>query len=157
MRLAALGLVLAATLATAAPVDVGTALAGFTLDDQHGVPGTVDGRTRIVLFTREMKGGDVAKAALAGADQSFLDARGLVYVADVSRMPAVVLRLFALPRLRERPYRMLLDRDGTQTRELPSPEGHATVLFLTELRVTRIADYGSAAELRAALESAPGR
>jgi hypothetical protein len=157
VRLAALGLVLATTLATAAPVDVGTALAGFTLDDQHGVPGTVDARTRIVLFTREMKGGDVAKAALAGADQSFLDARGLVYVADVSRMPAVVLRLFALPRMRERPYRMLLDRDGTQTRDLPATEGRATVLFLTELRVTRVADYGSAAELRAALESAPGR
>jgi hypothetical protein len=146
---------LAAAAAGAEPLAVGSALAAFEIDDQHGVTHRVDESVRILLFTREMKGGDVVKETLAETDASLLAERGAVYVADISGMPGLVARLFAIPRMRERPYPMLLDRDGELSRDFPSVEGQATVLFLEKLRVTKVEHFGSAQELRSALAPPP--
>jgi hypothetical protein len=147
--------VLAAAAAGAEPLAVGSTIAAFEIDDQHGVTRRVDESVRILLFTREMGGGDVVKAALAEADASLLTERGAVYVADISGMPGLVARLFAIPRMRERPYPMLLDRDGALSRDFPSRKGQATLFFLEKLRVTKLEHFGSAQELRNALALPP--
>jgi hypothetical protein len=53
-----------------------------------------------------------------------------------------VRRLIALPRMRGRPYPVLLDEQGTATAALPAQEGKATVLWLEALRPVR-ADFAS--------------
>jgi hypothetical protein len=112
----------------------------------------VGARVRRLLVTRDMKAGDIVKETLADAGAGHLDDRAAVYVADVSRMPALVTRLFALPKLRRRPYRMLLDRDGETMARFPSEEGRVTVLHLDAGRITRVVHAATVAELRAALE-----
>ena len=104
-----------------------------------------------------MDGGGVVKQGLAAADQAFLEAHDAAYVADVSGMPSLALRLFALPSLRKRPYRILLDRDGAATRTLPHGAGAVTVLRLDRLRVTGVSHPAHADDLRAALEAAAAR
>jgi len=146
---------LVVTRATAGPVAVGSTLAGFTAEDQHGAPATVDASVRLLVVSRDMDGGDVVKQALAGTSQTFLDERRVVYVADISGMPAMISKLFALPKMRERPYRVLLDRDGSLTRDLPREKGRATVVYIDALRVTRIDEVGSADELRSTLDQLP--
>jgi hypothetical protein len=141
--------------AMAATLTVGDAIGPLALADQHGRPGAVDDATRLVLFSRDMAAGEVAKQALAGTDQTFLDARRAVYVADVSAMPRLVMRLFALPKLRDRPYRMLLDRDGSTARDVPAVAGRPTLLVLERRRILRVVQPATASELRAALDAAP--
>jgi hypothetical protein len=102
-----------------------------------------------------MEAGDVVKKALAGRDQAFLDEHGVVYVANISGMPAVITRLFALPRMRERPYRMLLDRDGNATKDIPAVPGRPTVLTLVRGQVVRVSQPGDPGALAA--EIAPPR
>jgi hypothetical protein len=102
-----------------------------------------------------MDGGGQVKEAFATVDQAWLDARGVAYVADISGMPALVSRLMAVPRMRSRPYRVLLDRDGTRTRDLPREKGRATVLWLDDLTVRAMDHPQTAAALRASLEQ-PG-
>jgi hypothetical protein len=144
-------LVLAAP-AVAEPLGAGSSLAPFSLEDQHGVPGEVDSSLRALLFTRDMGGGDVAKAALAQGGAERLARASAVYVADVHRMPGIIRRAIAEPRLRRRPYRMLLDREGEATRDLPAREGEATLLVLDALRVVQVEHYRDPAALAAALE-----
>jgi hypothetical protein len=144
-------------LAAAQILAVGSTLATRSLEDQHGSAAAIDARTRILVVSRDMKGGDVVKETLAGKEQSFLDARGAVYVADVSRMPSMITSMVALPRMRKRPYRVLVDREGALAREIPALEGTPTVVRLDDLRVTEIAHPASAAELTALLETAPTR
>lgn len=147
MRGVLLGLLLLGTLVHAAPLAVGDPLPPLTLEDQHGRPGST-GDARVVVVSRDMEAGDVVKKALAGRDQGFLDEHGVVYVANISGMPAVITRLFALPRMRERPYRMLLDRDGNATKEIPAVTGRPTVLAIANGRVARVsqpADPGALA------------
>lgn len=120
------------------PWSVGERIEAFSLEDQHGTTRRVDEETRLVLFSRDMDGGGILERALREAPEGFLQSRGAVYVADLHRMPALVTRLVALPRLRRRPYPMLLDREGATTARLPGAEGRATLIFLEDLRVTRV-------------------
>jgi hypothetical protein len=144
-------LALAAGVARAEPYAVGARLEPIQLADQHDQPRSVDATRRALLFTRDMDAGDVLKQALASDGPALLDAAGAVYVADLSGMPALVLRLFALRKLRERPYPMLLDRDGASTARLPAQAGKVSLLVLDALRVKEIRYLASPQEIRAAL------
>lgn len=159
MRAILLFALLSAGTATAqGPSVVPDRLAAFELPDQHGVPRRVDEGVRVLLLSRDMDAGAVVRGALeAQGEQAggFLAERGAAYVADVSRMPGVVRSLFALPRMRSRPYPVLLDTTGDVTRSLPSEEGRATVIRLEALRPVRVEFVGSTEELLAELGPAP--
>jgi hypothetical protein len=148
-------LVLAAGVVRAEPLAVGATLPPLVGEDQHGAPAKVDDSVRLLLVSHDMDGGDVVKAALATANQEFLDRHHAVYVADIAGMPAMISKLFALPKMRQRPYRIVLDRDGSSTRDLPREKGHVTVVALDRLRITRIEQVASADALRATLDQAP--
>jgi hypothetical protein len=135
---------------------VGDAIEPFTLEDQHGKSRTVDASVKVILFSRDMEGGDILKQGLADVDPEYLNAKQAVYVADISRMPGVIASLFAIPAMRDRPYSMLLDRDGKTTARLPGAEGQATLVFLDRLSVGRIVHVAEATAVRRELESAAG-
>jgi hypothetical protein len=142
---------LAAAPPSAEPVAVGETLEAIELTDQHGELRRVDASQRTVVFTRDMEAGDVLKQALATDGAALLERAGAAYVADVSGMPALVLRMFALRKLRQRPYPMLLDRDGTKTARLPAQPGKVSLIVLDALRVKDVRFLASAGEVRAAL------
>ena len=134
----------------------GDRLVPFTLEDQHGEPGSVDDQVRVVLFAADMDGGDLVNAALeADASLHDLAALGAVFVSDIHRMPALITRMFALPSMRRRPYRMLLDREPGPTVRLPREEGRVTILQLDALTVESISYAADAAAVAAALRPEP--
>ena len=137
--------------AMAETITVGAALAPRTLEDQHGKPHELDASVRRVVFTRDMDAGDQVKEALETTSGEELAERGIAYLADISGMPRLVARLFALPAMRRRAYAMWLDRDGKATADLPSEPGKVTVLHLQGLLVEEIAFVESAQEVRDAL------
>jgi hypothetical protein len=83
-----------------------------------------------------------------------LAARGAVFVSDIHRMPALITRLFALPSMRRRPYRMLLDREeaGPSAR-IPREEGKVTLLELDALEIRSISFLDSADAVARALRA----
>jgi hypothetical protein len=135
----------------AEPYAVGATLEPLELADQHGQLRRVDATRRVLLFTRDMDAGEILKQALADDGAALLDRAGAVYVADVSGMPALVLRMFALRKMKERPYPMLLDRDGKKTARLPAQAGKISFLRLDSLRIAELRQLASADEVRAAL------
>lgn len=147
-----LALAFSATAASAEPYAAGEWLEAFTLDDQHGVAHSVDGEVALLLFSRDMEGGDLIKEALSDATADTLSTRRAVYIAEISRMPGMIAKLFALPSMRKRPYPMLLDRDGVTTARLPSAESRATLIFLKDLEITSVRHAETAAEVADALE-----
>jgi hypothetical protein len=151
---AALVLAAAAGRADELPVQAGDRLEPFELADQHGQPGRVDESVRVLLFTADMDAGDVVKGALE-ADPALQDlaAHGAVWVSDIHRMPAVVTRLFALPSMRRRPYRMLLDRGPGPSARIPREEGKVSVLVLDALAVQSIAFADQPDAIAAALRA----
>ncbi len=150
LHLALLGLLV--PLAAGADVySVGSEIAPFSIEDQHGQSHQLDASVEAVLFSRDMKGGDLIKAALADVSPSFLEQHHAVYLADISGMPGLIARMFAIPKMRKRPYPMLLDRDGSLSEKFPDVEGKATVVSLAKLRVTAIQHFTTADDLMRAL------
>jgi hypothetical protein len=121
-----------------APWQPGDRIEAFELADAHGAPGRVDERVRLVLFTADMDGGKLVQQALADPALQDLATHGAVYVADVSRMPALVTRLFARPSMRRRPYRTLLDPGPGPTVRMPREPGKVTLLALDALSVRSV-------------------
>ena len=152
---AALLVLVTAAVAAAATLAVGDALPAITLADQHDVSGTIGPEVRIVVLTRDMAAGDVVKDGFAGMDQAALDLRGAVYVADIDGMPSMIASMFAIPKMRDRSYRILLDRDGAATRDVPYAEGRPTVLFVESGKITRVAQPANGDELRQLLQPQP--
>jgi hypothetical protein len=139
-----------------AVIGVGAALPAVTLDDQHGETHAIDASLRAILFSRDMDGGGVIRAlldpeALGEPATAFLDRHGAVCVADVHRMPGLIRRAIAKPRMRKRPYPLLLDEKGDPTSAWPSQEGHATLIRLDGLRVVEVLHTRLPAKLREAL------
>ncbi|MFQ5514561.1 MAG: FAD/FMN-containing dehydrogenase [Myxococcota bacterium] len=130
----------------------GSLLEPFTLRDQHGLLHEVDESVHAILFSREMEGGKIIKQTLSEDGAALLERARAVYVSDISGMPALIRKIFALPRMRRRPYPMLLDTDGSVTERFPASKGHATLLVLDKLHIEKIAHLDSPAALTAELE-----
>jgi len=144
-------LAIAASTASAEPYRVGDTLEGFSLEDQHGEVRSLEDTVEVVLFSRDMEGGDLLKSALAELEPGTLAARNALYVSDISGMPSLISRLFAIPNMRKRPYSMALDRDGATTERLPDEPGKATLIFCEQRTITRIEHADSAASVRGLL------
>lgn len=133
-------------------VEVGERVAPWTLLDQFDQAYTLDGQAQILLVARSMDAAKLVDAALQGAPKGYLEARHGVFVADIQRMPRLVAKLFAVPAMQSYNYRVMLDRDARIAPRYPAPVDKVLWLQLDNGKLTARHEYGSAAELREALE-----
>lgn len=145
-----LGLALLVTGAQA--LETGERLAPWTLSDQFEQAYTLDDDLRILLVARSMDAAKLLDAALEGQAKGYLEARQALFVADISRMPGLIGKLFAIPAMRDYSYRVLLDREAQVVPQYAAPEQGVLWLQLERgvLRERRV--FTDAAALRAALE-----
>ncbi len=149
----AVALLLLCLLSTAVlALEPGERLASWTLLDQQDAPFTLNDQTRILLVARDMDGAKLVNAALEGQPKGYLEQRQAVFLADISRMPGVIASLFALPKMREYNYRVLLDRDARIAPRYPAGEGEVLWLQLDGLQLVAQQVFTRADDLRQALE-----
>ncbi|QSL94801.1 FAD/FMN-containing dehydrogenase [Ectopseudomonas toyotomiensis] len=134
-------------------LEPGERLAPWTLLDQHDVPYTLNDETRILLVARDMDGAKLVNAALEGKPKGYLDERQAVFLADISRMPRIIATLFALPKMRDYNYRILLDRDARIAPRYPAGEGEVLWLQLDGLQIVSQQVFTHTDDLRQALEA----
>ena len=140
--------------ASAMALEKGERLLPWTLLDQFDKAYTLDQQARILLVARNMTGAKLLKAALEGKPKGFLDARQAVFVADVSRMPAVISTLFAVPAMRDYNYRVLLDSQSRVASRYPAAEDQVLWLDLERGVLRDSRTFTDAQALRQALEQA---
>ena len=133
-------------------LEPGERLASWTLLDQHDAPYTLNDETRILLVARDMDGAKLVNAALQGKPKGYLDEHQAVFLADISRMPSVIATLFALPKMRDYNYRILLDRDARIAPRYQAGEGQVLWLQLDGLQIVAQQVFTRADDLRQALK-----
>ncbi|MBF8160409.1 FAD/FMN-containing dehydrogenase [Ectopseudomonas hydrolytica] len=149
----AAALLLLCLLSTAAlALEPGERLAPWTLLDQHDEPYTLNDETRILLVARDMAGAKLVDAALQGKPRGYLEQRQAIFLADISRMPGVIANLFALPKMRDYNYRILLDRDARIAPRYPAGEGEVLWLQLEDGRLVEQRVFGEVGELKSTLD-----
>ena len=133
-------------------VGIGKRIPAFTLKDQHGKEGAVNGQVRLVLFCRERKGSDIVGEALQGTSASYLSQHQAVFVADTSGMPRLIAKFAALPALRKKPFRVFLDPGPSVTKNFPSAKDEVTLLFLKNLTIYAVKFVDNPVDVRKAIE-----
>jgi len=133
-------------------VEIGERVAPWTLLDQFDQAYTLDDQAQILLVARGMDAAKLVDAALQGQPKGYLEARHGVFVADIQRMPRLVAKLFAVPAMQSYSYRVMLDRDARIAPRYPAPVDKVLWLQLDNGKLTARHEYGSAVELREALE-----
>ncbi|WP_447755929.1 FAD/FMN-containing dehydrogenase [Pseudomonas nicosulfuronedens] len=125
---------------------------GWTLLDQFDKPYTATVNLKVLLVAHDMAGSKLVKAALADRPEGYLEARNAAFVADVSRMPAAISKMFAIPAMRDYAYRVLLDREPRVANRFPAQADAVTWLQLEQGKVVATRQFDSSAALRQALE-----
>ncbi|MFH6599690.1 FAD/FMN-containing dehydrogenase [Ectopseudomonas khazarica] len=134
-------------------MEPGERLAPWTLLDQFDAPYTLNDETHILLVARDMDGAKLVNAALEGQPKGYLEQRQAVFLADISRMPSVIATLFALPKMRDYNYRILLDRNARIAPRYPAGESEVLWLQLEDGQLLEQKVFKEAAALKQALDS----
>lgn len=138
-------------LAGAAEIQVGDTAPALSLNDQHDTLRTTLSASRFLLFSADKDGSNLTDEVLEGQTGETLERAGLCYVADISGMPSMVTKMFAMPKLRKRPYPVLLGRTAEDTMTLPRQAGRVTVIDIDGGSVKSIEFMGDAGVVRARL------
>jgi len=145
-RLLVAGIFLLCVAARAAPLAVGDAVPAIAANDQHGVAFQFTNGVRFLLIATEMGCSKSANQKLAAAGAGFLEQHHAAYLVDIHTMPAVA-RVFALPKMRKYPQRIVLVDTADVLTAFPAQPGRVTVLALTPAgRVEKISFWNPAQE-----------
>jgi hypothetical protein len=109
---------------------VGDAVPLVAAKDQHGKEFTFTNGLQYLLVATEMASAKSANRKLAEQGAGFLEKHQAVYLMDIHTMPSIA-RLFAFPKLRKYPHRIVLVDSAATLADFPSQPGRVTVLALT--------------------------
>lgn len=101
---------------------VGTHFPQLELKDQHDASVTLPGAAAVVVFANTKAVDEWADPILAAYGQEQMDAHHVVYLSDIHRMPWMISKMIALPKLRERKYSVALIRDEIESPVLAGTE-----------------------------------
>ncbi|AVX24575.1 Uncharacterized protein ALO42_02853 [Pseudomonas syringae pv. atrofaciens] len=137
---------------TANALQVGERLSSWTLLDQYDQPYTLNNQTQTLLVARSMDAATLVNAALQDKPKGFLESRHTVFVADIQKMPTIIAKMFAIPKMRDYSYRVMLDRDARIVPQYAGDDDKVLWLQLRDGQLVSQQQFGSADSLRAALE-----
>ena len=117
---------------------VGDTIQPITLQDQHDKTHTVNGTTKLILFTTGMEGGKVVRKAIENEEPDYLAKRSAMFISNISGMPRFIAKMFALPKMKKHEYSIVLDREGDVTKKIPSQDNSTTIVQLDNLKIKSI-------------------
>ncbi|GFM83516.1 hypothetical protein PSCICO_26450 [Pseudomonas cichorii] len=137
---------------TAQALQVGDQLTPWTLLDQHDQPYTLNNQTQTLLVARSMDAAKLVNVALKDKPKGFLESRQTVFLADIQKMPSVIASLFAIPKMRNYSYRVILDRDARVVPQYAGDEDKVLWLQLRDGQLVSQQQFSSAEQLLSALD-----
>lgn len=130
----------------------GRPVTAWTLLDQFEQAYTFDSKARVLLIARSMSTARLVNAALEDQPAGYLEARHVVYVADIEKMPSIA-KMVMVPAMRSARYRIMLDQTGSVAPRFGDDRDSVQWLELDNGKVTREHYYTDAARLQQALQT----
>ncbi|MDD3354681.1 hypothetical protein [Zoogloea sp.] len=121
--------------ALAAPLGIGSPAPSLTLEDQNGRSVSVLQSTQILIFAADKAASDLANEVLGNEKDGVLNRLNAVYLADISSMPALVTKMFALPAMRGLPFPIGLAKEASVLAELPRQKSAVTVIRMANGKI----------------------
>lgn len=137
-------LLFVATFANA--LNLGDATPTFKINDQFEKAHTIAADTKTILVAADKGTSEILRDYFLTKEKGFLEANKAYYVADISGMPSLIAKFFALPKMKKYPFSILLV-DENQTKEFTKKEGNITIYSVMNGKISDIKYVKSAEEL----------
>lgn len=96
-------------------------------EDQWGTTHTVSAETQWLIFSSHRDGVQWVKDSLIELELTDLQRHNMLYVADISVMPDFIIKLFAIPKMQDLPFKVYLDKEGETTAGWPRNQEQVSV------------------------------
>ena len=119
---------------------IGQKLKDYTFEDQFGKKYSLSNDTKKVIFVFSKPTGHLVKVYLEQQSKTYLSQRDIDFIADVSGMPKIIFKMFALPDFQESPYTVLLIKDEKKSTLFRNEEhkNEVMVISLTNKVITDV-------------------
>jgi len=117
---------------------VGQTMNPIILNDQFETAHKIDKMPHTIIMTFEKEPSDILNEYLSKQSQGYLEKNDAIYIADISQMPTFVTKTFALPKMREYKYKVLLITDENEGVKYPYQEGQVTIIKTENHRIKSI-------------------
>ena len=101
-------LILISIFAKASTLKIGDKISSFSLPNQFDKIHTIDNGTSFIIVAFEKKSANLVNDFLSSKNSDFLDLNNAIFINDISCVPSVVIKMFAIPKLRDYKYDILL-------------------------------------------------
>jgi hypothetical protein len=143
-------LALIATALFSSEIKLNDKLRVFVLPDQFGTYHTVDRHTKTIIVSFEKDTGKDVNTFLASKNPNYLKEHSAVFIANISEMPALITRMFAMPKLKKYKHTILLINNEDDDR-FSAKEEKITIYKLENSVVKKIYYISSAKDIDKAL------
>lgn len=139
-------LILSITAIFADTLSLGKDIPTIKIKDQFEKIHTIDLQVKTILFASDKGTSEILRDFLLEKDKDFLNKNNAVYVADISGMPSLIAKFFALPKMKKYPFSVLL-LDDTNKDNFKKEEGKIIIYTLEKNNVKNIQKISTKEEL----------
>ena len=132
--------------------EVGKPFPPYTVQDAFEQTNTLQKATRFVIVSSEKAVSEKINEWLKPQPAGYLPAHKAEYVSDITPMPGIITELFARPKMKKYPFKILLARDENFAKTYPHQKGKIALFVLDDQQVLKEVRYlAEPAELEQAL------
>lgn len=110
-------------------------LSAHEFKDQWGQPAKLDNSVKWLIFSHHKDGNLWVRETLNELEIKNLSERHWLYVADISGMPSLITKIFALPKMKKYAFPIALSYDEANTAGWPEQVDTVSVYKLDNLKV----------------------
>ena len=155
MRLITLFSLFLSTLVQAGTLEVNTPLTSlnnYAYQTPHGRNMKVPNNTKLVIMAFEKDTGALVNDYLNTQNPFYLPKHHAVFIADIHRMPTIITKMFALPKMQKYKHPLYLHYEEQFENFAPHQEEKVTIIRFEEGKASSITYINSVQELKAAIE-----
>lgn len=127
-------------------LNIGDQVPTFEIKDQFEKNHVISKDSKTILVAADKGTSEILKDYLLTKPKGFLESNKSVYIADISGMPSLIAKFFALPKMEKYPFSILLV-DEDQTKKFSKKEDHITIYSVLDGKISGIKYIKTAEEL----------
>ncbi|MCW7491785.1 hypothetical protein ND861_03875 [Leptospira sp. 2 VSF19] len=135
------------------PLVVGNPLPEINFTNQWEEPSPIPAETTKVIFIADMDASKIIHPILEKEGKGYLESKQAVLISDIHRMPTLITKFVALPKMKSYPYTLRLVKEEKIADPFPRTKGSLTLIQLKSGKITKIQISNAEAEIRSFLET----
>ncbi len=110
---------------------IGKELASFSFKDQFDKEHSLTKEIKKVIFAFSKPTGHIMKIYMGVREVNYLTSRDILFIADISGMPSVISKMFAIPDMKESKYPILLIKEKENAIRFRNEEQKNAVMIIS--------------------------